>query len=392
MEEFKDLSKEDVSNLDRATAVRFLRELEIPHDDKTSTERMIKLLTASYDRLYPPGAAMPMEQPRRADPEKTDPQVAILRVVQMMEHRLALQQEELHAMSERRREEGFQRRADASTVKMTVRPPEPLEDGLSLKDFRRWEASWDNYVLLTKLSTKERSSQIATFKSFCKPEFLQRLKYAMGISDDTNKDLKEIFKAIYEYLNSQRNVTVDRYKLIRRKQETGETFDDFYVQLCEQAEDANLAGMNEQNWLSTLIISGIKGDELRQDLLSKKPAPTLEQVVSLCRSKEVAEREDKRMQTSVVNANKNFKPRGRGKPFFGKPAKEQPDKEKPVGRPTTECWSCGGTWPHSATNKCRAEGKTCFGCGKIGHFSSKCTKKTAKGNNRTVSNKQSKLL
>ena len=150
--------------------------------------------------------------------------------------------------------------------------------------------------------------------------------------------------------------------------------------------------MNEQDWLSTLIISGIKGDELRQDLLSKKPAPTLEQVVSLCRSKEVAEREDKRMQTSVVNANKNFKPRGRGKPFFGKPAKEQPDKEKPVGRPTTECWSCGGTWPHSATNKCRAEGKTCFGCGKIGHFSSKCTKKTAKGNNRTVSNKQSKLL
>ena len=103
-----------------------------------------------------------------------------------MEQQLAMQQEELRVMSERRREEGQQRRTDASAVKMTIRPPDSLEDGLSLKDFRRWEATWDNYALLTKLSTKQRSDQIATFKSLCKPEFLQRLKYAIGISDDTN--------------------------------------------------------------------------------------------------------------------------------------------------------------------------------------------------------------
>ena len=161
------------------------------------------------------------------------------------------------------------------------------------------------YAQVTKLLEKTREDQVATFWSLCKPNFLQRIRHAMDIQMNMEIELGEILNKIKAYLMDQRNVTVDCYKLVRRKQEPGESFDDFFVNLREQAEDANLASMTSEEWIDTLIVSGVRDEETRQELLSKKPALNLNDAVTLCHNRELTEREDKHLSKgSTVNANK----------------------------------------------------------------------------------------
>ena len=127
----------------------------------------------------------------------------------------------------------------------------------------------------------------------------------MDIPMNTEIELGEILNKIKAYLMDQRNVTVDRYILVRRKQEPGESSYDFLVNLREQEEDANLASMTSDEWIVTLIVSVVRDEETRQELMGKKPALNLNDTITLCRNRELAEREDKRLSKGrTVNANK----------------------------------------------------------------------------------------
>ena len=108
-------------------------------------------------------------------------------------------------------------RSHENTAKISIRPPDILEDGTTLKVFKKWEASWRNYAQVAKLNEKSREDQVATFWTFCKPEFLQRIRHAVEIPLDTPLTLDQVLQKIKDYLKSQRNIAVDRYKLVRRK-------------------------------------------------------------------------------------------------------------------------------------------------------------------------------
>ena len=248
-------------------------------------------------------------------------------------------------------------------AKINIQAPDLLEDDTTFKTLKRWEASWRNYAQVTKLCEKTREDQVAAFWSFCKPEFLQRIRHAMDIPMDTELSLNEILNKIRRYLKDQRNVAVDRYKLVRRKQEAGESFDDFLVNLREQAEDADLASMTSDEWIATLIVSGVREEETRQELLGKKPALSLNDTIMLCRNRELAEREDKRLSRGTsVNATKSkFRSRSRSR-SKGRSSTKVLTKES-----TRKCHKCGFQ-AHVAGKSCQAEGRICHRCGFRGHY------------------------
>jgi hypothetical protein len=88
------------------------------------------------------------------------------------------------------------------------------------------------------------------------------------------------------YLKERRNVTMDRLRLVNRKQQEGEVFEDFYVALCVAAQDADLRGMDYEAWMATLLTVGITEDKTRQKLLAKTPSPTMDEKLTLCRNEE----------------------------------------------------------------------------------------------------------
>ena len=61
------------------------------------------------------------------------------------------------------------------------------------------------------------------------------LHLAIGIENDDDISVLEILDQIHEYVRAKRNVTLDRVALEERKQEDGEPFDQFYIDLREIA-------------------------------------------------------------------------------------------------------------------------------------------------------------
>lgn len=187
--------------------------------------------------------------------------------------------------------------------KINVRPPVQLEGDISFKDFKSWLSTWNNYVTLTKLNTKTRGEQIATFFACCSPKMLGKIRHAMGIGENTTKTLAQVVGDVRKYLKSQTSSIVDRYKLLQIRQAEDQRFDDFLVELLEQEEDAEIANMTLDDWTSTLIIVGLKDEELREELLAL-PNPTLEDVKKKCRAREASIQDGKTLS-------------GAGKTVFG---------------------------------------------------------------------------
>eukprot|EP00094_Tigriopus_californicus_P008302 TCALIF_07998-PA protein Name:"Protein of unknown function" AED:0.45 eAED:0.45 QI:0/0/0/0.5/1/1/2/0/288 len=134
----------------------------------------------------------------------------------------------------------------------TVRQPPTLDKDVDYKKYIQWRTSWDNYAQIVCLSDQPDDHQTALFKSFCTPGLLEKMTHAMNIQW-SGSTLTSILTQIETYLKEQRNVALDRLRLVNRKQAEGETFDDFYTALCVLADEADLKRMDYDAWLATLV-------------------------------------------------------------------------------------------------------------------------------------------
>ena len=149
---------------------------------------------------------------------------------------------------------------------------------------------------MTKVAKLPRDEQVGAFWNVCSQDLLKKIHHAIGIPPDTPLTLQEVITTIQNYLKAQRNIVVDRNELMLLRQGEAETFDDYLVKLRELAEDADLEHMQENEWLSTLIICGIYDEDTRSELLSKDPAATLDETIKLCRDNEKGERDTKSLR------------------------------------------------------------------------------------------------
>jgi hypothetical protein len=128
---------------------------------------------------------------------------------------------------------------------------------MDFKKFVQWRKTWTNYTTVIKLPDQTREQQIATFRSFCSPELLDKMIHAMKIAEDTTQTLEQILTRVEIYLKERRNIALDCLRLVNPKQQEGEVFEDFYVAPCVAAQNADLRGMDYEAWITD--------DKTRQD-------------------------------------------------------------------------------------------------------------------------------
>ena len=250
-EEALALSSEDIGNLSRDEIKDYLRVLGVPYDNKDNTTRLSRLLQVTIEKTNSVDGFEDVARTPTVKRKETTASVAsdpMLTMLQILQHQMKSQEERFMREQERRdreqeRRDREQERRDqeltailervssrtdlrddptqgedssrrGEATRISIRPPELLEDGTTLKMFKRWEASWTNYAQVAKLGEKTREDQIATFWTFCTPEFLQRIRHAMEIPMNTQLTLSGILEKIKAHLKSQRNIAVDRYKLV----------------------------------------------------------------------------------------------------------------------------------------------------------------------------------
>ena len=243
--------------------------------------------------------------------------------------------------------------------------------------------TWDNYAKVTDLNKLDREKQVSTFFSFCKKEFLSKIRHAMNIPQSTTKTLPAVLQEIRTYLRNQQDTVSDRYKLLRRKQAANESFDDFLVDLKDMADDADINNMSGDDWRCTLIVHNLHNNEHREELLGKKPSLSLDETILFCRNKELAMKGNKDMRgRASINANTSG---DRGRSRSRSRSRGRRDESKSDAKSNANvCYGCGGSYPHGKDKTCPAKGKKCNSCNGANHFAKMCKKKSQGGANAST--------
>lgn len=235
--------------------------------------------------------------------------------------------------------------------------PKLLDTDVSYSKFRIWRTSWEDYSKLQKLEQLPIDIQQADLRSCFTENMKMHIKCAIDITD-SNSTVDNILDQIQEYLRKKRNITLDHVAFEERRQEDGEQFDDFYVDLKRIAEESELCGNCVEKRLTTKIISGVRCPELRQKLLILTPFPSLKEVVDICRSFETANKDSQSLENKIpIERIRN-------------PATTNQDRSYNT---QAKCGRCG-YGPHK-NSSCPAKNTVCKKCGKIGHWEKVCRSK-----------------
>ena len=245
----------------------------------------------------------------------------------------------------------------------SVTPPSKLSASISLREFRAWRSSWNDYSRLCQLTTLGREDQLAYLRSCFTEDMRATSQHAIGINEESDTVQSALTK-IESHLRLQCNIAIDRVKFEERKQEEGELFDAFLVSVRELAADAELCTQCLDPRLTTRIMSGLRNQDTRRKLLALRPFPSLERVIDICRSEEAAQANDDVLQ-DVMNRSHSV--------FSISDRRGQNQRSPSRARSSQPCGRCGRSSHLRGT--CPATDQACFSCGSRGHFATMCRKK-----------------
>ena len=87
---------------------------------------------------------------------------------------------------------------------------------------------------------------------------------------------EDLLEAIQTHIRKKRNVALDQLEFEETRQETGESFDEYYIRLQEVAKYADLCRECLDTRMRSRIIAGINDSETRRKILASNPPPSLQ--------------------------------------------------------------------------------------------------------------------
>ena len=229
-----------------------------------------------------------------------------------------------------------------------------LHGDASLSQLRTWRNRWSDFCQLNQLVTYPFSEQMAAFRMVLDPDMQQIVEVALGILPTTATTPGDVLDQVNTYIRWKRNIALDRVAFEDCHQSATESFDDFYIRLCNLADAADLCAACRDTRLTTRIMAGVRDTETKRKLLALSPFPTVQQTINICRSEESAKANEKSLSNppaiSHVQTRSHRQPR-----------------QTDGGR----CGSCGRL-AHRTGETSPAIGKQ---CGANNHFSPCCPKK-----------------
>ena len=132
------------------------------------------------------------------------------------------------------------------------------------------------------------------------------MQYRLKIDNDADQNVEEVIAKIKGYLKGQRSMVLARYHLFTRRQQQGETFEDWYCELRRLYDLAEATEMTGDDFLTVLITTGIRDEKVRSKIFEDLRTPTLDDTVKLIEqmvyAKDTNARIEKRREDSKVAA------------------------------------------------------------------------------------------
>ena len=194
----------------------------------------------------------------------------------------------------------------------------------------------------------------------------------LGLSVGQRGKVKNIIEAIQEYVDGHINESVERRNFRHRKQQLGETFDDFLVSLRELAKTCKFCSEEcTQKNIRDQIIEGLIDGDAVETLLREKGL-SLQAAMLKCRGQEAAKRQRAEIAGDpALTIRKTlvylFPP---NKTKYYPPRSFPPSRSNPP--PTRVCLGCGGDFHPGGRQQCPAYTLTCRTCNRVGHLARVC--------------------
>ncbi len=170
----------------------------------------------------------------------------------------------------------------ATARRSTPKPPSPpmLNTSITLAKFRSWRDSWNDYSRVYQITELPLEDQQALLRGTFSLEMRDVLKH---ILDADNRDTPdEILDKVEANIRKKHNILTDLVEFDLRKQQPGESFEDYLVAIKKLADAADLVDKHCNDCfkecidrrLTVRLISGITDEEVRTKLLAMNPMPT----------------------------------------------------------------------------------------------------------------------
>ena len=167
----------------------------------------------------------------------------------------------------------------------------------------------------------------------------------------------------------QRNITIDRYTFLTRKQMKGEPVEKFYGCLRELSLNCDL-GSHEESIIRDVFIANLQDGEIQRELL--KETPTNKKALEVAMDIEMGIPNQLKISgTSTPNTTNEISSQSINSVQGSWNRTRAPTNQfvKPM-----ICPNCGYGWTPSHRQNCPARGKSCKNCGIANHFAKVCRK------------------
>ncbi|XP_060070509.1 uncharacterized protein K02A2.6-like [Ylistrum balloti] len=254
--------------------------------------------------------------------------------------------------------------------------PKPFSlDGNISESWKRWLQQYELYMCATEKDKKSEKLQCATLLSLAGEQVIE-LVGTFNFGEEEKDKIEPLKQKLSEYCIPKKNETYERHVFNSRVQKSGETFDQFLTELKVLSKDCGFGNLKE-GLIRDRIIEGIGKDQTRARLLREREL-NLDKCIDLCRA---AERTDVQMK-GIVSENTTEK---KSVDLIKKQSQKNPNQSSYKGKGprvpkhnTSRCQKCG--MDHKGS-PCPAKEKTCYKCGKTGHYQKLCRTRTNFNNN-----------
>lgn len=195
------------------------------------------------------------------------------------------------------------------------------------------------------------------------------------------------------YFTATVNVRVERHHFRERRQLSGESVAEFALALRELAAPCNFAATVDDN-LCEQFVAGVTCPQLRERLLLEGDALTFDRAVEIAKLREQTRQEAEAFANPIrriTQRQRGRNPARHDSPRFRFNGSRPPSQHRRSSSRTRQnykpkpetaaadplhavsrdnCDNCGATG--CERSRCPARGRTCYGCGRRGHFQSVC--------------------
>ena len=247
------------------------------------------------------------------------------------------------------------------------------------EEWPKWIRRFQRFRVASGLSEKSSENQVNTLV-YTMGDPADDILSSFGLSDEDKKKFEVVVERFERHFVKKRNVIFERAKFNQRKQEDGESVDDFVTALYCLSENCQYGDLRDE-MIRDRIVVGLRDSSLSEklqleaDLTLEKAVATARQRESVKKQQRVIRAEDSPSNVDFINSKQSHGKKDklvRSKP----PAFKQWQKPNPVTS-SEMCTRCGKR-PHFGRQQCPARDATCQKCHRRGHFRAMCRTKSVR--------------